>query len=432
MAEKIRGYAFRELSGRKKQHILNISLIAFIVALLITLNSLGMAYKDASRLPFEKIQSSIIVQKNGNVPENTSGAVTSCSLAPIRNDVVGKIGEMDGVTGVSYGLSLWVFDQDHFKRVLGVNWNDSMGAKIKANLVEGILPQSGDEVLVDETYARQYGLGVGRKTDVSGRKFRISGISRDSGNDIVASDIFMDLGSAQDLAYDSVNLQDTETFEKDDINIIFVDAEQTKIDAVARRLKSLLNSGNLDYGKTPTGNEIGTYNIYTPSSFEDDISSLFELSDRMVLLISLVVVVGSALIIIRSMSHVLLQRKKEFGIMKAVGFTDSDIRNVMTKVILFQSAAGYVIGLIVSLVAIWLLSMTRVSISIPWELDPYPHFLASNPSLVNAVQSYLLPIRFQPIYAVISFIVVMVIGLLTSFAVTHQINRLKVMEALKR
>ena len=411
--------------------MLNVILIALVVVMLITLNSLGTAYKEASRLPFEKMQSSIIIQKNGNVPENTTGAVTSCSLAPIRNNLIDEIETIEGIKDISYGLSLWVFDNDNFKRVLGVNWDDSLGTKLKAGIVEGEIPQSDDEVLIEKTYAEQYNLKIEQKLEISEQEFRVSGIVKGYGKDIIASDFFMNLESAQGIAFDSKNLQETEEFNQDDINIIFVDTEQTKINAVAGKLKNLLNQESLNGGKTPTGKTIGSYNIYTPESFENQISSLFVLSDKLILFISIITIIGSVLIIMKSMSHAIIQRKKEFGIMKSIGFTKKDIQKEIGMETILQVFAGYILGIIVSFITILLLARTKISISIPWELNPYPHFLASNPNLVDTVQTYLLPIQFQPAYAILSFVVVIIIGILTAIITTNQINKLKAMEVLK-
>ena len=424
-------YAWKEISKRKKKYMLNVILIALVVVMLITLNSLGTAYKEASRLPFEKMQSSIIIQKNGNVPENTTGAVTSCSLAPIRNNLIDEIETIEGIKDISYGLSLWVFDNDNFKRVLGVNWDDSLGTKLKAGIVEGEIPQSDDEVLIEKTYAEQYNLKIEQKLEISEQEFRVSGIVKGYGKDIIASDFFMNLESAQGIAFDSKNLQETEEFNQDDINIIFVDTEQTKINAVAGKLKNLLNQESLNGGKTPTGKTIGSYNIYTPESFENQISSLFVLSDKLILFISIITIIGSVLIIMKSMSHAIIQRKKEFGIMKSIGFTKKDIQKEIGMETILQVFAGYILGIIVSFITKLLLARTKISISIPWELNPYPHFLASNPNLVDTVQTYLLPIQFQPAYAILSFVVVIIIGILTAIITTNQINKLKAMEVLK-
>ena len=423
-------YALKEISRRKKRYVLNIMLIALVVVMLITLNSLSIAYTEASRLPFEKIHSSIIIQRNGNVPENTSGVVTSCSLAPIRYNLVQEIRNIEGVKDVSYGLFLWVFDKDNFKRVLGVNWNDSLGMKIKASIVEGSPPDTGKKVLIERTYAERYNITTGQKIAISGKNFTVSGIFKNPGN-IVASDIVMSLKPAQNLAYNSVNLQKTEKFLPDDINIIFLQVEQGKIREVKSKLENILNSNNLNGGKTPTGRTIGSYTIYTPEDFENQIESFFALSDRLMLLISLITTAGAFVIILKNMSHAVIQRKRELAIMKSIGFTGKDIQKEIAAETVIQALAGYFLGVMLSLISIALLSRTEISVTIPWELNPYPHFLASNPSLASTVETYPLPIRFQPLYGLISLFVVISIGILTTLLITNQINRLKPGEVLR-
>jgi MacB-like periplasmic core domain len=300
------GYALKELRKRKRKYLLNIMVISLVVVLLITLNSLGIAFKEASKLPFENIHSSIIVQRNGNVPENTSGAVTPCSLAPIKGEYLSQINKIDGVKGISYGLFLWVFDKDDFKRTLGVNWNDDRGKIIGSELIEGSLPQSNSDALVERDYAQQHGLKLDQKMKVSGTDFTVSGIVETSGKDVVSSDVYVNLSSAQSLAYNSKNLQDTEKFNRNDINIIFVDADQTKVKEVKDNLTTLFSSPASNGGKTPTGQTTGAYSIYTPESFESQISSLFLMSDRLILAVSLVALIGAVLIVIKSMGHTLV------------------------------------------------------------------------------------------------------------------------------
>jgi putative ABC transport system permease protein len=425
------GYALKELRNRKKKYLLNILVIALVVVLLITLNSLGTAFKEASKLPFENIHSSIIVQRNGNVPENTSGAVTPCSLAPIKGEYLSQINKIDGVKGISDGLFLWIFDKDNFKRVLGVNWNDDRGKIIGSELIEGSLPQSDTDALVERDYAQQHGLKLGQKLKVSGTDFTISGIVETSGKDVVSSDAFVNLNSAQSLAYNSKNLQDTEKFNKNDVNIIFVDADQTKVKEVTDNLKALFSSPPSNGGKTPTGQTTGAFSIYTPDSFESQISSLFLISDRLILTVSLVALIGAVLIVIKSMSHTLMERRKEFGIMKAVGFRSRDIRNEVAAETLLQAIIGYGIGIAMSFIAIFALAKTNVSIAIPWEMSPYPHFLTSDPNLIAPVQTYPFPIRFEAVYSAEVLIAVFALSLLTVLVLTRYINGLNAMEALR-
>ena len=424
-------YAFQEIRKRKKKYLLNIIVIGLVVFLLISLNSLGKAYNQASKLPFEAVHSSIIIQKNGNVPENTSGTVLSCSLAAMPSTYLEKIKKMVGVTDVSSGLFLWVFDSDNFKRVLGVNWNDALGQTIETKLVAGLLPKTAAELLVEKTYANQYKIGTGNIIMISGTNFTVSGIVGTSGKDIISSDAYVSLKSAQNLAYASPNLQQTERFEKDDINIIFVNTEQTKVNEVAKRLNILLNSNTSSAGKTPIGQTIGTYNIYTPASFENQISSLFTLTNKIMLMISAVILIGAVLLIAQNMSHTINERRKEIGIMKSVGFRNKDIQQEIIAEIFIQIIIGYVVGLLVALLVIASLSTTTISINIPWGMNPYPHFLSSAPESLGTTQTYRLPISFDTSQALLSLGLVLAIGLGVSAVLIRRINKLKAMEALR-
>jgi ABC-type antimicrobial peptide transport system permease subunit len=424
-------YAIKELKRRKRGYLLNALVISLVTVLIITLNSLGIAYKEAARLPFEDVESTIIVQRNGNVPENISGIVLSCSLAPIRQGFIPRISEIDGVRNVSSALFLWAFDEDHFKRVLGVNWNDNFGKRLESKLIDGRVVGTDLEILIEKTYAQQYSLGVGQEVKISGRSYAVAGIVQTSGNEVVASDIYFDLREAQGMAYESVNLQETELFNRTDVNIIFVDTGQSNIRAVTQEIKRILSGGNANTGKTPLGATIGTYNISTPESFEGQVSGLFQMSAKLAWIISLVTLVGAALIIARSMLHTILERRKEFGIMKTVGFTNRDIQGQILVETSSQLLAGFLAGLVFSAIAVAALAHTTISISIPWELTAYPHFLLSDPNAANIVQTHFLPIEFEPVYALASFLVILVIGLATASLATRQVNRLRPMEVLR-
>lgn len=424
-------YAIKELLKRNKLYLLNVMTICLVTLMIITLSSLATAYKNASRLPFQDIQGSIIIQRNGNVPENISGVLLSCSLAPIHREAIPEINKIDGVGNVSTSLSLWVFDPDNFKRVLGVDWNDNFGKKLASKVIDGSIPTTDREILVEKTYAEKNALRIGSESIISGQSFTVAGIMKTAGNEVVASDIYLNLGVAQEMAYQSKNLQAVEPVSRTDINVIFVDVAQTKITDVTQKIKLTLSRADANSGTTPLGQTIGTYNIYTPESFEEQISTVFRISDKLTWIISAVLIIGAALIIARNTLHIILARRKEFGIMKSVGFRGQDIQKEITIETMIQIFSGFVAGLILSALAITVLARTTVSIAIPWELSAYPHFLLANPNEANVVQTRLLPINLEPLYALVSFVLILVIGLVTSFLSIWQINKLKPMEVMK-
>ena len=391
-------YAIKELLKRNKLYLLNIITIGLVTLMVITLNSLASAYRDAARLPFEDIQGNIIIQRNGNVPENISGVLLSCSLAPIPQELISEIKKIDGVKDISAALTLWVFDPDNFKRVSGVDFHDNFGQKLTAKLIDGSIPDTNNQILVEKTYAQKNSLKVGQDATISGRHFTVAGIVGTTGNEVMASDVYVNLGTAQDMAYQSQNLQKVETFNDTDVNIIFVNVAQTDLEAVTQNIKGIINNPGMNIGKTPLGQTIGSYNIYTPQSFENQISSLFHISDKLTWFISLILFIGAAIIVARNALRTILERRKEFGILKTVGFKNRDIQGEVSLEIFIQVLAGFIIGFAASAIAIVILSRTTVSIAIPWELTAYPHFLLSNPSEANVTQMYPLPIRLEPLY----------------------------------
>ncbi|MGA9047841.1 MAG: FtsX-like permease family protein [Dehalococcoidia bacterium] len=410
---------------------MNVIVIGLVTVMVITLSFLGAAYKEAARLPFKDIQGTIILQKNGNVPENISGVLLSCSLAPIHQDEVASINKIDDAQDISSALSLWVFDPDHFKRVLGVNWQDSYGASLAARVIEGAIPATDQQILVDKTYAGKNSLSVGSNVVVAGSQFTVSGIIGMAGNEIVAADVYLNLAVAQRMAYQSQNLQSVEKVDKNDVNVIFINAGQQDLTLVTQKIKQTLNNRNDNAGQTPLGQTIGTFNIYTPDTFENQISTVLKLSDQLTGVISLVLFIGACLIIARNALRMVMERRKEFGILKSVGYTGSDIQKLIGIETVLQFLVGFVGGLLLTAVAVFILSKTTVSIAIPWELSAYPHFLLANPEDANVVQTHLLPIRFELLPVLVTFLGVLIVGLMTAFFTTWQINKLKPMEILK-
>jgi ABC-type antimicrobial peptide transport system permease subunit len=424
-------YAVKELLKRYRSYLLNVIVISLVTAMVITLSLLGMAYKEAARLPFKDIQGTIIVQKNGNVPENVTGVLLSCSLAPIHQDSVTAINKIDGAQDISSALSLWVFDPDHFKRVLGVNWQDSYGKSLSSKVIEGATPATDREILVDKTYAGKNDLSVGSNVAIAGSQFTVSGIIGMAGNEIVAADVYLNLAVAQNMAYQSKNLQAVERVDKNDVNVIFVNAGQQDLTLVTQKIKQSLSDQDTNAGQTPLGQTIGTYNIYTPDTFENQISTILKLSDQLTWVISLVLFIGACLIIARNTLRMVLERRKEFGVLKSVGYTGRDIQKLIGIETILQVLAGFVGGLLLTGIAVFILSKTTVSIAIPWELSAYPHFLLANPEDANVVQTHFLPIGFNFLPIIVAFLGVLIVGLVTALLSTWQINKLKPMEILK-
>ncbi len=85
------GYLFRELYYQKRRTLTAILGLSIGIALLIILNTLSMAYRQAAHAPLQAIGADISVQRPGDVPKDLAGAVFPCSAVTISQAEVEKI-----------------------------------------------------------------------------------------------------------------------------------------------------------------------------------------------------------------------------------------------------------------------------------------------------------------------------------------------------
>src|SRR4030042_1931160 len=104
------GYVVKELYNQKRRTLTAILGLSIGIALLIILNALSMAYRQAAHAPLKEIGADITVQRPGDVPENLAGAVFPCSAVTIRKEEVEKIRSLPGIRGMGQAVLLWVFD----------------------------------------------------------------------------------------------------------------------------------------------------------------------------------------------------------------------------------------------------------------------------------------------------------------------------------
>src|SRR4030042_6163067 len=144
-------YLGKELYYQKRRTMTAILGLSIGIALLIILNSLSMAYRQAAHAPLQAIGADISVQRSGDVPKDLAGAVFPCSAVTIRLAEAEKIQGLPGIGGVGKGILLWVFDPNRAWTVLGIEQNNSVGpAILRSAVTEGkFLPAGSSEALVE-------------------------------------------------------------------------------------------------------------------------------------------------------------------------------------------------------------------------------------------------------------------------------------------
>ena len=407
----------KELYYQKRRTLMSILGLSIGIALLIILNALSLAYRQAAHVPLREIGADITVQRSGDVPKDLAGAVFPCSAVTIRKEEVEKIEKLPGVRGIGTGLLLWVFDPNRAWIVLGIGKENSIGPSLlRSSVTEGRFLEDGKlEALVEVAYARQFGISLNDTISVADKKFPVVGfVDASRAPKIALANVYLPLKEAEDLAVSSKELQSVSPYAPGDVNLLFIKADQEKITGLASEMKAILGS---------------KATVATPDSFLKLLGSLFALSDKFTLAASLIAIIVAVLIAFKTMAGNIAERAREIGVLKAVGWTHRNVVAQLMAESVIQCFLAGILGLLIALVASFGLSFMKVNIPIPWEMSPTPHFLPGGGDQI--FKTLRLPVHIPWTLASFAVLLSIIIGGMTGGLLGRHISRIKPSEVLR-
>jgi putative ABC transport system permease protein len=410
-------YMTKELYYQKRRTVTSILGLSIGIALLIVLNSLSLAYRQAAHVPLKEIGADITVQRSGDVPKDLAGAVFPCSAVTIHKEEVDKIQKLPGVRGIGTGLLLWVFDPNRAWIVLGIEKENPIGPSLlRSSVTEGRFLEDGKpEALVEQAYARQFGIRLNDTVSVTDKKFPVVGfVDASRAAKIAVANVYLPLKDAEDMATSSKGLQSVSPYAPGDVNLLFIKADQEKIIGLASEMKGIL------------GNKA---TVATPESFLKLLGSLFALSDKFTLAASLIAIIIAVLIAFKTMAGNIAERAREIGVLKAVGWTNRNVVSQLMSESVIQCFMAGILGLLIALVASFGLSFMKVNIPIPWEMSPTPHFLPGGGDQV--FKTLRLPVHIPWNLAFFAILLSIIIGGMTGGLLGRHISKIKPSEVLR-
>jgi ABC-type antimicrobial peptide transport system permease subunit len=413
-------YCLKEVLGRRNRFLLMLSGTALGVAFWLCLNALAGAYDQAAIAPLQAIGADLTVQKSGGtVPDKFEGAVIPCASDIISGLAVARIQAIPGVKEVTPTLLMWVFGTDQknsndFKMVLGIDPKAKSGLdKLKSGLKAGRFFEAGDlnTALIDESYGITKKLKPGDALEVAGNRLEIVGvIATPSTNLLGSTNIFIPLGKAREIAAHAPQIHG---FGKKDVNLLFIKADPTRVAIVQAAITKIIP------GST----------VSSPSRFLNLMGGLAAVAKHLAWLGSLIGILIAVAIVARTSASGILERRRDLAVMKAVGWTASDIRYQVLCENLFAGFLGGAVGLIVSFFFTMILQGQKVAIPLPWELNPYPHFYLTN----NTAKFLEVPLPIHLSWSSIIFALVLGLGiaLLTTLLILRYLGQIKPAEVLR-
>ncbi len=444
-------YVLKELRYHHNRTLVNILGIGIGIALFVSINAVSTAYQKAVSLPFKNLGADIVVQRpekravdSGQPPASMRGIRLPFSNQLLPSQDLEKLKAIEGVDSTASSLLLWEFDKGGFRTIMGVDLaQPSLGpVKVKEWLKEGRFPQKGGEVVLEKHYAKFHHTQVGGTVEINGRPFSVVGLLEiKEGSQIASSNIYVPLQDAQNLLggeSGGVNPDRNSSVVLNPTGIILEsnpaiggtveqrDIISNGVNIVYLRLK---NPSLLSQVKTTIASKLNGVSVTSSDSFLELMGGVSKISDQFSFIVSLIALGGAFFLIVKAMLSNLVERSREIGILKAVGWTERDVQKQLMGEVFLQSLAGGVFGILMGYFFSYLLGFLSVPVSTPWELNLLPAFAKDTAA---AAQTVRLPVSISAGLTGISLALSVAAGVMASYFMGRRTARMKPAEILRQ
>jgi len=406
-------YVLKELRHHHNRTLVNILGIGIGIALFVSINAVSTAYQKAVSLPFKNLGADLVVQRpekravdSGQPPASMRGIRLPFSNQLLPSQDLEKLKTIEGIDSMASSLLLWEFDKGGFRTIMGVDLEQPIlgPVKVKDWLKEGRFPQKESEVVVEKHYAKFQQTKIGRTIEIAGHSYTVVGLLEiKEGSQIASANIYLPLGDAQTL----------------------LGADSNGVNVVYLRLK---NPSLLSQVKTSIAKQLNGVSVTSSDSFLELMGGVSKISDQFSLLVSIIALGGAIFLIIKAMLSNLIERSREIGILKAVGWTEKDVQKQLMGEVFLQSLLGGVFGIMMGYFFSYLLGFLSIPISTPWELNLLPAFAKDTAA---AAQTVRLPVSISAGLTAISLALSLAAGGMASYVIGKRTSRMKPAEILR-
>jgi len=407
-------YILKELRHHRHRTLVNVLGIAVGIALFVSINAVSTAYQQAVSLPFKNIGADLVVQRpekrtldSGRPAPAMHGIRVPFSSQILTPQEMDKLRLTSGIDAMAGSLLLWEFDRGGFRTIMGVDLTQpSLGPiKVKEWLAKGRFPDKAGEAVLEKHYAKFHHAQPGDSIVIGGRTFTIVGLLEiREGSQIASANIYLFLADAQ----------------------AFLEKGSGGVNLVYLRLK---NPSFLNRTKTEISHALPGVSVNSSDSFLEVMGGVSRISDQFSLVVSLVALGGAIFLIIKTMLGNLVERSREIGILKAVGWTGTDVQKQLMGEVFVQSLLGGVAGIMTGYLISYGLGYLSIPVSTPWEVNLMPAFAKETGAVAQTIR---LPVSFSAGLTASALALSIVAGGLASYFMGRRMAKMKPADILRR
>ncbi len=358
---------YRSLLADRNRTLLSVLAVAAAIVLVIVLEGFKVGLWQQVRSYRENLSVQLVV-----MPAGASTTVQTRVVLP--PSVVKQVSSAPGVRR-TYPLVIvpTIFVRGERSTPISIIGYEQAGGPWRLKSGRGV--QAAGELVMDYSLARRFGLAVGDSVYLFGKEFRIVGLSADTAF-IFGSYVFISLKDAFSL-FSAAHVSQGES-DEGALNLLLVEVKQAaQVAQVREEIERIAPAVNV---LTPTelaANDVGMV--------QDIMGSVMNL------MVSVAYVVG-VLVIGLTLYAAVLERLREYGIMKAIGARNTRLyAYVLSQAVAFAVpgfALGTAFGLGVAALFAWLMPQFLVVV-----MDAQVLLRVGVAALVMAAVASLLPIR---------------------------------------
>jgi ABC-type lipoprotein release transport system permease subunit len=270
----------------------------------------------------------------------------------LDRDMIQSVKNIPGVRDAAPCLLYKMYD-DGFKSDISISGIDTAHLATKSNvcartnLIAGkFLSGNPDELVAEQSFALAHNLKLGDTLDIFGGRMVMAGIVN-SGIKPVKSDFYAKIEFVRSILRDKLKCN-APNF---DMNIILVEVADARMqDDVMEHVKNMMYKF-----------AVSSYNCYEPAYTV--MSIIDKLSVGLTILIFIFLIIFSA----KTQLTALIERFREIGILKSLGWSDFDLSTHIFLVSVIQSMIGVTLGLLLGVGVIQILNSLEIPLFQPVE-----------------------------------------------------------------